>query len=537
MDFFSNALSLFIFHDFFTVRCSAVPLRSNPLETSVQHLLQHPWSVFEPSDTPGERLAQNRNKNKGGRYQHLQLRATCAQTLLAIVTGVVLSLTTVFHCFDLPHGHVFARSAILATSVLTLFSPILMIGWNGHELDPTADTWSKACLVRCAKKAGTVTVLVPITAVVAALVVTSEEPVGIWSLYAQLVMYSLLMSVYLQGMDQAVQSALFYPPPDLKRFVNSLQDDSTPVTRLAVILHSLLRDAVLVEQVSKPTLKPGVVDLDRQELERTAALILQMGAFNLSRNAALDYSEAPLEEDVLRLVILESLGGPAEVQEQSQSTALVPKGTTGSATRHPVVERHALAIKEWVEWKFAKGGDRTEPLVVPLVRAFCVFAGGLGESLLTCSSRATLPLRPNRMDAMVETWALPPGAVVSAKYAVTAVTRCIIQSLRSSGRPLSDWKSTHLSTMVPSALAAFFHLRCGVLAFSKYHAANRSTNTMTTDIASHIGAHSPELLALLRVCDDSAHTILTSLKAPKSLGRGELPLDKECLAWTKQLLA
>lgn len=531
-----------------SVRCSSVPLVSNPLETTFRHLLKHPLSILEPSDTPGELLASSLNRHtKGRRLQHSSFRSTGAQVILSVTMGIIVAFSTVFDWFDRPHGDDFDRAAILATCVLTLLSPLIMTGLNGHELDPNEYLTPSAALLpiggrQVLQKAFIAATLVPAISAFAGYLVSTAEPVDFWDLYVQLSVYCLLMSLYLQAVDKAIRTSFFSPKADLKRLVDELQDDSSLATMLDVILHSLLQDGGLVKYVWSPTLKPaGVVDLDTPELRRTGDLMKHMGTVALSK-ATTGYLEAPFEEDVLRVVILESFGGSQKggIQTGESSTQTAPRGDASQAMhalKGGPESRHEDVIKAWVDWKFTKTGNRREPLSLPLVRGFCVFAGGIGEALLACSSKNVTHSRLSKPQSMVQSWTLPQGAIVCAGFAVTAVTRCIGRSLKSPERPVADWKSAQLSPLVPSALNAFFRLRTGILAYSNYRGLDMSREVNVGGAVDKSGAHSPELLSLLRVCDDSALEILTSLKSPQGRDRLDLPLDKECLAWTKQLLS
>jgi hypothetical protein len=498
-------------------------------------MLKHPLSILEPSDTPGELLTSSFHRHtKGRRVQHPSFRSICAQIILSVTMGIIVAFSTVFDWFDRPHGDDFDRAAILATCVLTVLSPLVMTGVDGHELDANAylmpsRAWSTLGGRKFLQKSFVVAMLAPAVSAFAGFLVSTQAPIDFGALYMQLSLYCLLMSLYLQAIDKAILTAIFFPGADLKRLVDELQDDSSLATMLDVILHSLLLDGALVKDVCIPTQKPGVVDLASQELLRTENLMKQMGTVVLSK--APGYLEAPFEEDVLRVVILESFGGNQVVPREAGSKTM-HASKDGPETRHDDV------IKGWVDWKFAKTGNRREPLAVPLVRGFCVFAGGIGEALLACSSPTTTRPLPNKQQSMVESWTLPPGAIVCASFAVNAVTRCIARSLKAPERPLADWKSSHLSMLVPSALNAFFRLRTGIIGYSNYRRLNLSRQAKGgVTVADQIGVHGPELLPLLRVCEDSALEILMSLKSPQGRGRMDLPLNKECLAWTKQLLS
>jgi len=497
---------------------------SNPLESSLLYWIKNPLCILEPSDMPGELLATSfQPHNKGRRYQRPTLSAVCAQIILAFVIGFIVAFTTVFEWFKRPHGESFARSAVLALCILSTLSPLVVTLLDGlsTEINPRtylfpSGEWVGSRSYDTVKKVLPLIFLIPALSIAAAFAVSEEVPFNCWRLYFELAFYCTLMNLYLRVVDETIRTKLFNPRFDMKELVNELQDDTTPVTRLEVLLQSLLVDGTLVKEAWKSTQKPGVVNLEGEELRRCEQLMKQLGNLMVTRSHR--SVEAPFEEDILRFAILESFGGPGIHSVPTQSLL-------GQAS-----QRHLDTIKDWVDWKSTKGASLREPLVVPLVRGLCIFAGGFGEALFTCSAHHT-----PRHQRTIETWVVPQGAILCAEYAITATARCIVRSLTASGRPIADWKSTHLSILVPTAVHAAFRLRCGVLHFADLRLRQAPPHVSTPAMGT-VEAYSPELMPILRACEKVAAEILACLKSSQGLGRVDLPLDKATMAWMKELL-
>jgi len=327
------------------------------------------------------------------------------------------------------------------------------------------------------------------------------------------------LALYIYLADSEIRRALFKPEAEIPQMIRELNDDSTHVTRLGVMLRSLLSDASLVEEVWSPKRAPGIGGPEREEIDRSEKLFQDCSKILLRRPDP--RSEAPLEEDVLRIAVLESLGGE----------------TFG--TIHPETdERHYQQINEWIGLPTLRGTGSFEHLSVPLVRGLCVFVGGFGQALAMCSS----PTDPAWGDAAklprpASTWTLSPSTFLCLDFAVTALARLIVRSLTPSGRTLCDWKSSVLSNQVPVALKALHRLRTGI---AKYSASltNDQTTGRQAQLSTQIGTSlsSPVHLELVRVCDASASQILHSMKHITGFGRIDLLLDSACLEWKNDLM-
>lgn len=490
------------------MRLSTFPLVSNPLDTSFRHFLKNPWSLF------GSDAAAKNAPPVGRRFQRPTSHAVLQHVILSLIIGFAVAYAAVLPLIC-RNGNDFERSATLLSCILTVLGTLVsVLDGDSHEVNvklylyPSSSNWYAQLCSKIAQHVAYIAVAAsPLSILLAVLMTTSSEApsrhVG-W-LYAKLSIATILMAMYVFIMDEAIRTALFHPRPNIHQMVEELYDDTTPVTRLGVILHSLLCDQSLVKEVWSPSQKPGMAGPEREEMILSEKLTKHMASVFLCRIDP--QTEAPLEEDVLRIAILESLGG-----------RLHPSDTSG------VSERHQKSVNEWIDRQILRGQLLHEPLSTPLVRGLYVFLGGAGESLAICATSSD-----------VDTWKIPPAAFVCMEFAVQATARCIVRSLTPSGRTLCDWKSSHLSIQVPASLQALFQLRRGIVQYSKF--VNRETNGRAL-ASNEIGAHIPAQYGeIVRACDMAASSIMHSLKCLKGLGRIDLSLSRECLDWTNTLLA
>jgi hypothetical protein len=319
---------------------------------------------------------------------------------------------------------------------------------------------------------------VPMVALTAVSFFSSSDGGSTMKLYFHLFSTCGLMSLYLTGLDEAIRTELFNPVLDLKNLVDEINpEDRTPISWCDVVMQVLLFDVSLVRECWKEA--HFNLDKEGDELRRNDDISQKLGKLLLSMAGV---NEAPLEEDVFRLSVLESLGG----------------------------NRKPLPL-EWINFRFPTK-QRRAPLCIPLARALCGFVGGLGEAILQCSSTR---------------WELPLGLLACGNYAVTATGRLMVHNLKST----NDWKSAQLAVLVPTSLKSFFRLRKALM---EYGSSKVITHQINSKSLNQLGVNSPLLMQLIRTCDTEATEILRSLSQPQELA--DLSLDLECLAWTESLI-
>ena len=208
---------------------------------------------------------------------------------------------------------------------------------------------------------------------------------------------------------------------------------------LDVVLRNLLHsDDELVKKLGNSTSTRSSVwmDLEQEEQKRNDFAITTMSNILLHKTSK-DEAGPHLEDDVLRLAILSSIGG------------------SGSSEKYLVGIINA-----------EKGGlSSTEPYAaMPIVRALCAYAGGIGKALLIIAGSNNRTLREDE-------WVLPPAAIYMAECAIRGASRCILHSLNlassSSSSSVMPGKNTSLSILIPVLLSSAFILENGIVRFAE----------------------------------------------------------------------
>lgn len=371
--------------------------------------------------------------------------------------------------------------------------------------------------------------IVPITSMIVA-AYTMRWDVGIsftncLKLYVLLLRNCSCMSMYLYIYDEAIRTSLFFPRPSVSKMIRQWSGDtsSSTVTQLGIILNTLLCDPSLVKHIVKASYsmtRVGTYSFEKEEILTLEHYTKQMSHVLLSPSYNNASSEAPLEEDVLRIIILEAFGGGSNTNQP-----------------HSVCERHQRLISEWIDrpiTHFQSSKVMVKPLSSALVRGLCVFIGGSGEAFTILASKIS-----SSSIVQQKVCKFSMAAFCSLELSVVAIGRCITRSLTSaSGCILSDWKCSHLSIQIPSALIAIYKLRCGVIQYSKI--ANQEYSNRRSDLAGSksVGVHlMNEYGQVVRTCDAVASLILQSMKSLQGLGRVDNTLlDRDCQDWKNDLI-
>jgi len=474
----------------------------------------------------------------GRRHQRPSVIYYFQHAVLSVVTGFIVYYAVKFPTM-FQNNDLLACDALFIACILTLGSTLnSLIDGVSHELDPYKYLYPSDTM----RPKSTTTSFVPWSFGLIPLVsITSASlfvggglsALGDVVLFSKLSIGGALTTAYIYTIDHQIRMALFNPPADLHRLLQELaNDDTTSLTRLGVMLSSILCDASLVKRVwSGPGSQNSIGGPESEEIILCETLFETMA--NILLRPIDPSTEAPLDEDVLRIAILESLGGKLATDSSSSS----------SSSGNESTERHEKEINKWIglPTPLRVSGSRVEHLSIPLVRGLCVFIGGFGTALtIICSSSATDSVLSTTAQPKLArcTWTLPPAVFVCLDFAVTAVGRCIVRSLSPSGRTLSDWTSAVLSNEIPVALKALYRLREGIAEYSI-----RTTNDEKADVraqvANQIGSNlsSPDHWKIVRACDAAATRILESAKSPSGHGRINLLLDPACLEWKHELMA
>ncbi|GAX23909.1 hypothetical protein FisN_20Hh116 [Fistulifera solaris] len=387
------------------VRCSTVPLAPNPVYVALRDIWTDPLSIVQPGDTPGKLLTHtfDRAPRNSRRFQTPLLASELVHTALAMVLGVMLALVMEL---PTPQGHheLLGPAMQWWTSVfiysLSLLLPVLNLE---HELDPRNVSMNlKSSLTRASKN----TFFAILFAAILSITFFHSTGSGIrWT--ARVGIHSLLVSLYIEFLQQIISMALFYPRSDCQLLVHELYDDGTELPYVKVLLCGILRGDEAVNLMHKVTAEQDEYDRIRKYAGSLASAQLKMGA-----TAGVEKAEAMLEEDVLQLVLLESV----------------------YSTRKAVVQL------------------LDTPHSLYLFRALCVTISTFAEILLRCTS----------LQSSTEL-VLPPGFLCAIEYSIVGISRCIQQSFPGG----SDWTLSPLATVLPSVLESIFSLRLALLDFAQ----------------------------------------------------------------------
>jgi len=482
----------------------------------------------------------------GTRFVHATYLSMLAQTIISVVVGVALGYGAAYGWFPAPvRGYYAYRESIVLPTILTfMFAvglPLYSTVYTAHEIDPK--TYENVSVIDSMlaflqsmtqsprPSTAFLQLFVTVVLIPSGIACASVQIVGgyDWRLSFQLAASSGLLSLYLYCLDEGIKHALFSPAPDLERLIEEYGDgdDETMLpTRRDVIMYSILfGESAAVEMLSdmnycssqgrnSQIVQVGILGVEQEECRRVKACSKLLASTVILRRTR-PVVEAPLEEDVLRVAILRSIG-------RSTDSSLV------DGLVHP---------------KFPAAGEG-KSLSLPLVRSLCAFVHTTGE-VLSDISRGSERNRIAPVAISRNVWALPPGLFVCAEDAVHSISWCIVRGMTSpyTGNRLPDWKSSTLSVLVPAALSSIFCLREGIVAFEALQRQRASRDgearvgRAESDRAKHHHNVCQSFSPIVDVCDKTALKILSYLKLPQGIGSVSLGLDENCSLWVKQLLS
>ena len=489
--------------------------------------------IASPSDTPGEliRTSFPSWKETGLRYHRPSTRASIGQILISTVIGFAVAHT-------LPMGQHLSsdplvKLVLIATCAQTVLTNLVFLALDGtsHELDPKLYQSLKPHQILSFRSVPLIVstcVMVPAISVGVATRIDYED-VGFMSsmeIWALALVVTALMSIYLVLVNEASKRTLCMPGMNLERLVEELSDDAPRETTLHVMVESILEGSdSLVRSVFQPTQKVGVLYAEDEELKRGDKSMGQMAQVLLGMDRHADSSQACLERDMLLVYILESLGGTDET-EGAKPCEL------GNAST-----RHVQAIKKWAHPQNAVwvGAPRREPDAVPLLRALCAYAAGLGEALRICTLPPNAPQRL-ALDgtSSLTTFSIPPGGRACSEWAMRAAARLIVYSITSSKDPSADWRSSSLSVLVPVMLQAAFHLRKGALQFARM-SHGKHTLTAKANAMEFISGGNEYLRPVVLACEEAALMVVEALKCSEGVNRVNTQMSNECRLWLVEL--
>jgi hypothetical protein len=332
---------------------------------------------------------------------------------------------------------------------------------------------------------------------------------------------TVLINIYMIFIYEASRTVLCMPGMNPDRFVEELSEPRE--STIYIMLESILHGSVSVMQsVSEP--RAGVLCAEDEELKRGDACMRDMANVLLGlMDRDPRGSQAGLELDILRISLLESLGGT----------------TTGDAANPELsntTRRHIEAIKRWAHPKNTvwAGVARGEPDAALLVRALSAYAGGLGTALQICTLPPTDPRRLALDEtSMFTTWSLPPGARACSEWSIRAAARLIVSSFGPTEGSASDWRSSSLSMLVPVMIHAAHSLRKGILRFA---IASQSKHAVVSDVLDidWVAGENKLLRPIVLACDEAALLVVSKLSTGANRANIRVQ-DDESRQWLEDL--
>jgi len=255
----------------------------------------------------------------------------------------------------------------------------------------------------------------------------------------------------------------------------------------------------------------------------------------------------PLEDDLMRLLLLESLGGimpiigKGKINMNESNTITLIEGVE-------VTLRHYQAIRQCVLSSDDSFTYNSYPPIVQTIHVLCAYAGGYGKALKFLSTQ----------ENTYDQWYISTAMSLSAQYAICAASRLFVANYMMSTRSGIKRARYHpLFMLVPSILHSAYCLRTGLLYYAKkimnkyfYEEYGGSTTLCkvidTGDISSpHMNKILGEFIAtkcldskrLLKTCDEVVFIIwkvLVQLDGKKDI---EFNVDDDCSIWIDNVLS
>ena len=503
------------------------------------------------------RPQQSTSSLLGGRHLMPPLPLLLAQLIFHAVMASIFA-NTIQTQFAMAKGMTFA---CLVSAVLTFVFTVALDG-KSHEIEchalfnieQTQSPWDtvSALFARSMSKvqggSGSLLALVVFLPSAVSVVLSLVESGATSSMASRMILslplalssacISLFVCAYLVLVDQIVRHCVAVSGLDVDRLLclvpgNTMVDGKTvPFVSEDLLIQSIIYGC---DGGDIPQCKSIIDDLSKERLGATCgAYSISSVSFNyeeeeVRRNdAAMDAIAKTmlppqplpasrgraLEEDVLRIVLLESLGGAtggssglgSEVYEQSHCCVALRK--------------RLLASEE----ALAKSRSVRQPLCLPLLRALLAASGGFGQALCLIYNRS------GQSDGFV----VPPGAFCCAEYGLRAAARMIALNIRlgSSGK---KGYLPRVSLMSPALFHSAYRLRVGALACAQYQR-QLAGAPMTNDLGNFIAlGNCPDIARLLDCCDSSVKLVLTALEERERGRQCEVLVHSDCKAWLAEL--
>lgn len=561
-----NAATLFRFIGPASIlRCSTVPLVSNGFINLIRAKTGL-WTDILSLPRPKINPPSWHIPSPGRRYQFPALSSYGANMVATCIVGYLVAEYVILPHYQDPQR----MKPLMYFTCLATMTSHLHFNFDGirHELNPKHyDTIRESegrpypllisgrTFVEICKR------VVAVTAIVVGFGIAS---IGIsassmlesndWPAILLCIATSITLGLYAAVVEEAGKSILFVRAR-LQRFVREITSgrESKGSTFTAeeegnyvidTALYSLLHgDTQCIRQIGEPTTSnlPSYLTIESYETERCKNAGVIMSNVLLGKKGTKGSAEVALEEDILRISLLESLGGssPTLITEKTKgkqdSTDLV---AWTEKDYFPLCKRHHEAIEYWVKPATQVGLIKPrEPTVILLTRALTAYVSGLGIALSE-SATASSPRSPS--------WLLRPGTLVAAEYSAVALSRIFAIYLEQIKKSGVEWRRGQLSTLIPAALNALFRLHCGILDHAKYlnklgrhdsRAINPAKSNAMMDLSETFTTEHPDLQQVLHAAQEAAKHVVRQMGDTYTTTATQNATEPFCQRWIDHLMA
>ena len=433
-----------------------------------------------------------------------------------------------FSCILVPMGELLSttKEAELHYKHYALFGGSLQGGARGFHVWPVILALAKdvaACVKQLMFGCTMLNpMLAPVYSLAMILVASHVCPMflGNWILFTAPSHWSVLQSVlvsfvitvlmvFIMGFQQVLSRwAVCAPGID----VDVLMFQSPPTTGKKFLAEDLLVQSIICDgsTVEKVIAPPGLIhkSTNRQEdeISRNEVAAASFAEWIVNHSTT---NSGKLGDDLLRICLLESLGGGSAPQPNQPNPFYFGN------------HRHSTAVKKRLDLSAATTSPGEQQIVVPVARALCAFAGGVGVAMSKIYCSVDKNGKPLRKSRQAELWKLPPGSLNAVEYALVASTRLAVMNcvVDKQGRVDPSKRHSQLSLLLPCVLQSAYMVRRGLFEYARsmaiMHEVDLSTfandGTNSDGIQEFIAAKCKDLSPVILAINDSAKMVVKTL--------------------------
>jgi len=445
-------------------------------------------------------------------------------TLLGAAYGIGVSLTFSLECRTLLclAG---AVGGILSLTQLSQLDPVSRVVLSSSDIWHDVKRWWELVQPRLIIHLQNLLPLVALFSVIPSGYSSLTNPAApvlperVYSFVLETVLSMLLscaVILQLSFLDYLVELFLTQPNLSLSRIHRSLtsinkhtsNNNKTPdIVMLRAILyhHPILLSTILQPTQPNPVLT-GYFDYEGEEVKRNDdAMELFATLFTDA-----DVYTSSFVGGMWRMMLLESIGGGG-----------VGVGDETNTTNERI-RKYDTAVQKAVE--------TNANLAVPILRALCASAGGMGEILLRLHEQHLIHQRnqrdSNEVQSFPQQYYLPLTSIQQGMHAITAAAHMVCCGLQTRGR------HCRLALLLPVVLHSAYRLKCGAERYPEIIAERK-----VFAIDKKMSQEEPQSLTwmdLVEACDKAALLVCDTIQRMDT--HAEFRLQSGCRDWMQRLL-